>query len=159
MFISAPRGEKFLLSYRYKAPPTTKKPFFAVEHRPTRSGTQDNRQPRQAFAPYLIGRAPTQRGSVSAVPLCLVCLPNRRQMKSGTEDKQSSGGGLCRSVFQCAPPFAVGISPIIEKLCKGTAFFAHTQARAEKKHKKALFVCFCTIFPCRTCRFARKSPI
>ena len=69
MFISAPRGENFCFRIGTKRPQQRKKTFFAVEHRPTRSGTQDNRQPRQAFAPYLIGRAPTQRGSVFVVPL------------------------------------------------------------------------------------------
>ena len=119
-------GLLFCFRIGTKHPQQRKKPFFAVETRPTWSGTQDNRQPRQAFAPYLIGRAPTRRGSVSAVPLCLVCLPNRRQMKSGTEDKQSSGGGLCRSVIKRAPL----------KSCTKVLLFSHIRKRAQEKNTK-----------------------
>ena len=62
----------------------------------------------------------------------------------------------CVSIFQRSRG---SISPPLQILCKGTAFFAHTQARARKKHKKRKKSAFCTIFLCRACRFARKSPI
>ena len=149
---------RFCVSYRYKAPPTTKKAIFrrgAPPHEERNTGQQ------AAAAGF---RALPNRQSTHAARQC-VCSPFVLvahligRQTSGTANKQSSCGGLCRSVFQCAPPFAVGISPTLEKLCKDTAFFAYTQARARKKHKKRKKTAFCTIFLCRTCRFARKSPI
>lgn len=141
---------RFCVSYRYKAPPTTKKTIFrrgAPPHEERNTGQQ------AAAAGF---RALPNRQSTHAARQC-VCSPFVLvahligRQTSGTANKQSSGGGLCRQCVKGRAPF--------QMQCKGTAFFAHTQARARKKHKKRKKTAFCTIFICRTCRFARKSPI
>lgn len=127
-------GRVFAFRIGTKRPQQRKKPFFAVEHRPTWSGTQDNRQPRQAFAPYLIGRAPTRRGSVSAVPLCR----SRTKSAGRQAERQTSRAaaaacvGKCFNVHHLSP--WVFLPPL--KSYAKVLLFSHIRKRAQEKNTK-----------------------
>lgn len=98
-------GRVFAFRIGTKRPQQRKKPFFAVEHRPTRSGTHDNRQRRRVFLSYLIGRTPTRRGSVFVVPLCMCAhlIGGRRAERQTSRATAAACVGQCFNVHHLSP--------------------------------------------------------
>ena len=113
---------RFCVSYRYKAPPTTKKNIFSPWNTAPTEGRNTRQQAAEAGFIVPPNRQSTHaRGSVFVVPFCKYA----RQIGGRQAERQTSraAAAACVGSVSMFALFAVGISPTLEKLHKGTAFF------------------------------------